>query len=110
MKKLYVSLIMSAMLFMSFVPVTDSSWNAEKRLIENTLDPESIEQGSWGDWTQTNCFRHLDFRVKNRGKIMTEPSTSGEFSSETATTKKFISAMKGMIVALPTQKQQTEWM
>lgn len=33
-----------------------------------TNECNSISQGDWGNWRETDCFKGLYFRVKNRGK------------------------------------------
>lgn len=57
-----------AFAIISFSVLTAFTFNASHNNSFEIKLEESINQGDWGPWNQTDCYKGLDFRVKNRGK------------------------------------------
>lgn len=60
----------TALFIAAFALVVSSAFTTTEPapdVIKIELD-ETLMQGDWGPWSQTSCFRGLDFRVKYRGE------------------------------------------
>ena len=64
--KLKISIIV--VIIISFFVLTGLNYYASHSNSIKIKLEESINQGDWGPWKETNCYKDLDFRVKNRGK------------------------------------------
>lgn len=55
-------------IIISFFTLTAFTLNSyHSNSVEIELE-EPFNQSDWGPWNQTDCYKGLDFRVKNRGK------------------------------------------
>lgn len=64
-----ISLLFLGLVFILASAFTSTEYLSEEKgvWIEIPVN-ESMAPNDWGSWTSSNCYRYLDFRVKNRGQ------------------------------------------